>query len=110
MTQGSDGKEKPLAGRPSASSESDEKLLLRITRLGGHLPLLRPKREVPLVSLSNAERAAVEALLSIKAPEIAEKPHPDATSYKFELEGLRTHASITITGLKIPALLSKLLP
>jgi|APFre7841882630_1041343.scaffolds.fasta_scaffold09862_2 hypothetical protein len=35
---------------------------------------------------------------------------PDATSYKFELDGPTGHMSVTIKGMSIPALLRRLLP
>lgn len=91
-------------------ADPQESLLLRITRLGGHLLLLKPQREAPFTLLSKAEQIAVEEVLSGKFPEIKAQSYPDSTSYKFELEGPTTRVSITISASKIPNILSKLLP
>jgi hypothetical protein len=100
------------AGTPTdaAPPSLDKFLDLRITRLGGHLPMMRPHKEFAVGSLSKEARAAIEALLSIKAGETTESRLPDATSYKIDLEGPGAHVSITVGGLHVPAILSKLLP
>jgi hypothetical protein len=82
---------------------------LKITRVGGLLPIQRTT-EISLNSLSGGERAAIEALFSIKPARDADTPTPDAMSYKFELDGPAGHFSITIKGMDIPALLRRLLP
>jgi hypothetical protein len=89
---------------PGAAPEGDASLV--ITRLGGLLPTLRPKRTILLRALSKLERDLVQELFSNPAHGGAEDRRPDATSYKFELKG---HA-VTIAGSKVPELLSKLLP
>lgn len=92
-----------------AQSTSNPDLRLKITRVGGLLPMQRSV-EIDLNSLSSGERAAVQALFTMKAPDSADTATPDATSYKFELDGPTKHISITIKGMLIPALIRKLLP
>lgn len=82
---------------------------LKITRVGGLLPIQHTS-EISLNSLSGGERAAIKALFSVKPATDADMPTPDATSYKFELDGPAGHVSVTIKGMNIPALLRRLLP
>jgi hypothetical protein len=90
-------------------SGSGPGLRLKITRVGGLLPVQRTT-EISLNALSGNERAALEGLFSMKAADPSETPMPDATSYKFELDGPTGHMSVTIKGMSIPALLRRLLP
>ncbi|MCC3246521.1 hypothetical protein LG047_14555 [Methylocystis sp. WRRC1] len=107
----SPGTEKSESPSDNPAADPDKGPLLRITRLGGHLPLLKPKREVLFNTLSQVERGAIEAIFSLKTPEESvEARRPDATSYKFELEGPTTNLCVTVPGLKIPKPLSRLLP
>jgi hypothetical protein len=92
-----------------STPNSESGLRLKITRVGGLLPIQRTL-EVNFNSLNDGERAALQALFSMKPQDAGEKPAPDATSYKFELDGPTKHLSVTIKGMLIPSLLRRLLP
>lgn len=94
---------KRTKGRPDSGAPQ-----LKITRVGGMLPTLRPSKTWALVELDEDTRAAVAEFVRT-APAAGRASHPDAMSYVFELSGDKP-ATVAVPYDAVPKLVRPLLP